>query len=257
MGHNLTELCASEDVDRGYFSHTDWLAHAMRYLRVKDHMVRAKTKTLLDVGCGKLQLQHFLYRNRMTPIDLCTAIDLRAQEKWLLDYAWRTPLHLVQMDIVQDDPTFGDSGPFKPFDLVTCLEMLEHIPRPMVPTLLQRLHDWTDRDGWCILSTPNRSPDDFSSVAENHVGPDGIIREWWFDDLALEITNAGFHVVTAAGTFMKTLRIPKNSIHQDALDIMHRRLPYAMYSVAAASLFPRESTNVIWALRRTDATTKA
>lgn len=58
---NLTELLAAESVDRGYATHNDWLAHCNRYAyawklltsKLKD------CKTLLDVGCGKLQLPYF------------------------------------------------------------------------------------------------------------------------------------------------------------------------------------------------------
>jgi hypothetical protein len=49
---------------------------------------------------------------------------------------------------------------------------------------------------------------------------------------------------------MKTRRAPKNTMHQPTLDLLRRHLPFALYSLATAAIFPEESTNIIWTLRK-------
>jgi len=249
-GSNLTELLAAESVDRGFMQHTDWMAHVSRYMMEMELVTRLKARTVLDVGCGALQLPYFFYRNRLPAIDAYWGLDLRAQDKWLAKYEWKTPATLVQLDLLQDDPTQLEGWPEGGFDLVSCTEVLEHVPKSEANILLAKLFYWTKTGGTCILSTPNRHPADFSSVADNHVGPDGVIREWWHEDLAHAIEANGFEIKERSGTFMKTKRIPKNSVHATTVDVLKRRLPYGLYSLVTAALFPAEATNIIWTLKK-------
>ena len=246
---NLTELEAAESVDRGFLRHTDWLAHTVRYQLVADFMVSHKTRTLLDVGCGHLQLPYFLYRNRMPAIDAYWGLDLRIKQAWANEYRWNTPATLVQMDVALDNPLDVEGWPGQ-FDLAVCTEVAEHLPKSAVPQLLGNLFRWIKPGGHLLFSTPNRHPKDFSSVADNHIGPDGVPREWWWEDLSRVIADTGFHIVDMTGTFMKTRRIPTNTSLDTAVDVLRRRLPYAVFSVAAAALFPTESTNIFWTLAK-------
>ena len=64
---NLTELNAAETVDSGFVSHNDWLSHVNRYAYVMKRLLKSDTSSLLDVGCGRMQLPYFLWKNRARP----------------------------------------------------------------------------------------------------------------------------------------------------------------------------------------------
>lgn len=208
---NLTELGASVRIDEGYMSHTDWIGHASRYgyaMKQLEHGELKNARTVLDVGCGTLQMPHFFYKNRFNPGPKVNyfGLDLRATQNWLPKGCfWKANISLVRTDVLVDDLTRVPSWPGQ-FDAVVCFEMLEHVPRAYAPKLIEKLFTWTKPGGVCLLSTPNAGVS--RSVSDNHVGADGV-REWTFDDKLAMARTAGFKVKGAYG-ILRDKQVPQS-----------------------------------------------
>ncbi|GAA4813549.1 ubiquinone biosynthesis O-methyltransferase [Marinicella pacifica] len=113
-------------------------------------MVEFKDKKVLDVGCGGGVLSEALAKlgAQVTGLDLA--------EKSLQT----AKLHLLESDLTvdyqqQDIATFSDENQ-EHYDVVCCLEMLEHVPDPkgIITACLKALKP----GGWLFLSTLNRTP---------------------------------------------------------------------------------------------------
>ncbi len=253
---NLTELGASMRIDEGYMSHTDWIGHASRYgyaMKQLEHGELKQARTVLDVGCGTLQMPHFFYKNRFNPGPKMTyfGLDLRATRSWLpTGCFWKSNISLVRTDALIDDLTKVPHWPGQ-FDLVVSFEMLEHVPRAQASKLVERLFGWTKPGGVCLLSTPNAGVS--KTVAENHVGPDGV-REWTFDDKLAMVRAAGFKVKAAYGTFCGVTRLPDEFRQRIETDPFLKKakeyLWSAMFTSLMAPAFPRQSNNALFHLVR-------
>lgn len=247
LDSNLTELnAATHYFERGYASHRDWLAHVSRFLTVAKY-VRRNEGTLLDVGCGKFSLPYTLNQARRQPAEYW-GLDLRAIPAWKDSIGWKPDTTLVKMDLILDDPTELPRWPEGGFDFVTCFEVLEHVQRRHAPTLIENLYKWTKPGGMVFFSTPNSgcSP----SVAENHIGLDGEIREWDYDDKLDMVKEAGFTVEQEIGTFIRVTQIPKEVLEESAIKAARACLNSEWFAVFAAAGLPRQSNNAMFILRK-------
>ena len=126
--------------------------HDINPLRVNyiSHHINLAQKRVLDIGCGGGILAEALAHHGAT----VTAID-KAEASLSV-----AKLHLLesQLDISYLDSTaeeFAETQPAQ-FDVVTCLEMLEHVPDPSsVVAACQRL---VKPGGLVFFSTINRNP---------------------------------------------------------------------------------------------------
>lgn len=129
-----------------------WTLHAINPLRmdfVRDH-AELNSKRVLDVGCGGGILTEALAREgaQATGIDLAagslTTARLHAQSEGLaIDY------RLIPVEeLAANEPAS--------FDVVTCMEMLEHVPDPAA--IVQACATLVKPGGWLFLSTLNRTP---------------------------------------------------------------------------------------------------
>jgi 2-polyprenyl-3-methyl-5-hydroxy-6-metoxy-1,4-benzoquinol methylase len=246
-GSNLTELSAAGSYfERGYATHRDWVAHMARFF-VVSRKTRLNKSTLLDVGCGKLGLPYTLNQARRQPA-VYWGLDLRANEAWGNALQWRPATRLVKLDLIDHDPTVLPEWPAEGFDAVTCFEVLEHVPRKHARLLMLKLFHWTKPGGLCMVSTPNYGTS--TSVAKNHIGPDGEIREWSYDKKLLLAKSVGFEIEDVFGTFIRLDQLPAgtldNPVIQAAKDFLHGD----WFSAFVASAFPRESNNAMMMLRR-------
>ncbi len=122
-------------------------------------------KTLLDIGCGGGLLTEALARRgaRVTGIDMAEAA---------LEVA-RLHLHESELDIdyrlatAEDFATEHAAG----FDVVTCLEMLEHVPDP--DSVIAAAARLLRPGGRLILATINRNPKAFALAI---VGAEYLLR---------------------------------------------------------------------------------
>ncbi len=255
---NLTELLAAESVDRGYATHNDWLAHCNRYAYTWKLLTSKlkECKTLLDVGCGKLQLPYFLWRNRLKPVDdfQYWGLELRATRTWLPgeEDGWKVPINLVKTDLLVDDLTTLEGWPGQ-FDLVVCFETFEHVPRAKGPEMMRKLFSWTKPGGTCLFSTPNAGVSD--STAENHMDKEtGESREWEYDAKIEVAEEAGFRIEDTFGTFCGTTHLPEEMqerIKTDPLLVKAKKfLSHAQFTTLVAPAFPEHSNNALFHLVR-------
>jgi len=111
-------------------------------------------KTVLDVGCGGGILTDSLARSgaNATGIDLSTKV-LRIAQLHALD---------AQTDNVQYREISAEAMALEQpagFDVVTCMEMLEHVPDPA--SVVQACATLVKPGGWVFFSTLNRNPMSF------------------------------------------------------------------------------------------------
>jgi 2-polyprenyl-6-hydroxyphenyl methylase/3-demethylubiquinone-9 3-methyltransferase len=134
------------------------LAYVTRHAALKDAEV-------LDVGCGGGLLSEAMAAAgaRVTGLELAPAV---------LDVA---RLHLLESGLSVDyiDEPVEQLARRQPgrFDVVTCMEMLEHVPEPA--SILQACAELLRPGGWLLLSTLNRTPKSFALAI---VGAEYVLR---------------------------------------------------------------------------------
>ena len=113
-----------------------------------------KGKQVLDVGCGGGILSDAMARvgAHVTGIDLATkslkVAQLHALETQTPNVSYR---EVSAEDLAAEKPAS--------FDVVTCMEMLEHVPDPA--SVVQACATLVKPGGWVFFSTLNRNPQSF------------------------------------------------------------------------------------------------
>ena len=218
--------------------HRDYAAHFFRW-GFAARFIKAGM-TVLDVGCGvDTPLPRVLSSSLSTVPKSYTGIDLNKcprkgalNAKWA-EYHWETSVfHHVMSSSVS-------------YDLVVCLEVIEHMTKKHGVELLKCLYDLVKPGGTVLLSTPVFD----GYKAANH------IHEWGIKELQTEIEQAGFTIVNRHGTFMNVREMDK-CIKHNMLDlewIMDKLKEYYSNDVLScflAPLFPDHSRNNIWILTK-------
>lgn len=259
---NLTELNATQAVDKGYMSHNDWLAHCTRYAYVQKWLLKQKDPvTILDVGCGDLQLPRYFWRNRTPVANIASywGLELRAKKAWMDSLGFKVPVNVIQLDLIRDNPRAindrledGQMEWPEQFDCVVCFETFEHVPRDCAPELMDSLFGWTKPGGKCFFSTPNAGVSD--STADNHKDADGQSREWTYGDKIDCATNAGFRVDDTFGTFCGTTRLPAEVQERFKTDPelakIKKYLHHAWFTCMMAAPYPEHSNNALFDMTR-------
>ena len=117
-------------------------------------MVALKDKHVLDVGCGGGILSDAMARvgAKVTGIDLATkslkVAQLHALEIQTPNVSYR---EVSAEALATEQPAC--------FDVVTCMEMLEHVPDPA--SVVQACATLVKPGGWVFFSTLNRNPQSF------------------------------------------------------------------------------------------------
>jgi 2-polyprenyl-6-hydroxyphenyl methylase/3-demethylubiquinone-9 3-methyltransferase len=127
--------------------------HAINPLRlgyVESHIGGFTDKKIIDVGCGGGILSESMAAKGadVTGIDLSEAALQVAK------------LHLFESDL-KVDYQFSSAEDWAEknttqYDVVTCLEMLEHVPDPL--SVIKACQALVKPDGWVFFSTINRNP---------------------------------------------------------------------------------------------------
>ena len=120
---------------------------------------------VLDVGCGGGILSESMARKggRVSGIDVAPRV---------LSIA-KLHLHESGLEVGYREITVEDQARETPeaFDVVTCMEMLEHVPDP--PSIIRSVHDLLKPGGQAFFSTLNRTP---LAFALGIVGAEHIAR---------------------------------------------------------------------------------
>lgn len=241
-GSNLTELNATDQLDAGFMSHNDWVAHGIRYGYVARTIQKEKPLTVLDVGCGRFPLLNYLWKNRSAEHFDYMGLDLRARKQWFEHLNWKKgDVFLTQMDLVLDEVELP------PAYLVVCTEVFEHVPASKQPLFMKRLYDWTLEGGTCIFSTPNAGVSD--STADNHKDEHGISREMSYKDKLNLAQSVGFKVKATYGTFIAKRRIPQSAWTADLVKA-DDYLPNAFFTCLVAAAYPAESNNSLFVMTK-------
>ncbi|HEY1057577.1 MAG TPA: bifunctional 2-polyprenyl-6-hydroxyphenol methylase/3-demethylubiquinol 3-O-methyltransferase UbiG [Limnobacter sp.] len=130
--------------------------HQINPLRLNwiDERAGLKGKTVLDVGCGGGILAESMARRgaNVLGIDLADkslkVAELHKLESGVQNLAYRA---VSAEQLAQEQPA--------QYDVVTCLEMLEHVPNPA--QTVQACADLCKPGGWLFFSTINRNPKSF------------------------------------------------------------------------------------------------
>lgn len=268
---NLTELRAASDAafgdpdpdsqTVGFVRHNDFFGHLLRYGYASNQLAKLKPLTILDVGCGDIQWPWYMHKNRYsTEVGAqYYGLELRATRDWLtatapnggLKHQFKCSMNLVRCDLVRDDLSAVPEWPGQ-FDMVVCYETFEHVPREHAPELMRRLFSWTKPGGTCLFSTPNAGVS--RSTAENHLGPDGVSREWTYDAKIALAREAGFAVHRTYGTFTGITYLPEEVQERVKTDpilkAMREFLDHSIFTAIIASPFPTHSNNSLFHLER-------
>ncbi len=215
--------------------HRDYLAHMLRWTHTMKHM---KNKyNVLDVGCADAPLAQVLYVNRFDTNYI--GVDIRMTE---LEKADKRELKkkpkLICMDITKDKMPVEDDWA----NIITCFEVVEHIPESNLDFVLGELQRCVKPDGVVLLSTPNY---DFKHQAGNH------IKEYTEPELRKYIEKY-FTVKKQYGTFasQKDIKPVLTEEEKKLWDKLKEYYDVNMFSVLFAPLYPSESRNILWVLEK-------
>lgn len=192
---------------------------------------------ILDVGCASAMLAQVLYVNKFNTDYV--GIDIRAN---MLEEANKRKLknkpRLIQMDICKDKIPLEDNWA----DILTCFEVVEHIPESSLDFVLSELYRCVKPDGKVLLSTPNY---DGKHQAANHP------KE--YTELELRKYLEKYFVIKKQfGTFasQKDIKPVLSSVERELWDKLREYYDVNMFSVLFAPNHPAESRNILWVLEK-------
>ncbi len=142
--------------------------HAINPLRlnwIKDLIGGLEGKSIIDVGCGGGILAESMAVGGAT----VTGIDLAEKSlKVAKLHGLESGVPVTYRNISAEDMALEHPGQF---DVVTCMEMLEHVPDP--GSIIRACSTMVKPGGWVFFSTLNRNPKSFLFAI---VGAEYILR---------------------------------------------------------------------------------
>ena len=174
----------------------NWLSKTMWsdvYDMIDTHL-EPRQRTVLDFGCGTGHFAKFLVDQGCNVAGIDSSEQARGYTR---DQAG--------ISVYRNIKEFGDSNPKTQFNVVTMLNVLEHVIDPEV--LLSEIKPMMSRDGLIIVRVPN----DFS-VLQAEVRRRLDIDPWWisypdhisyfgFESLSCLLENIGFKVIDKLSDF--------------------------------------------------------
>jgi len=170
--YNKTQLYIDKAEDRGIV-HRDYLAHCLRWTHILRHAKMGMK--ILDVGCGiNYPLAWMLYTNKFKP-DLYVGLDIRSDFEEP-EFNFKCELFPV-FDVTNSDHWLDFEKEYpESFNIITCLEVIEHMEKEDGLKLLENL-SLLPSSSTIFLSTPCYN----GSKAANH------IYEWEYVELREEL----------------------------------------------------------------------
>lgn len=221
----------------GRWVHRDYLAHCFRWGFARRYIKGGER--VLDVGCGPDQALAGILTYTASGIpEKLIAVDY-GKVKPALNAKWFELR--AEFDFTTRWKELEKEGPF---DVITCLEVIEHMQKTHGAKLLKGMHALLKPDtGRLILSTPVFDPK--VGMAMRHV------HEYLTDELANAITKAGFIIEQRFGTFQNALKIKQtNPEHRAVWEALKTYYSDDVLACFLAPLYPDLSRNNLWLLRK-------
>lgn len=220
----------------GHKVHRDYAAHFFRW-GFATRFING-TMNVLEIGCGADQpLAHLLsgqlggYPKKMVAVDI-DDVKVRYNFSWF-DLRPNFDFTSRHKELTKDGP----------FDVIVCLEVIEHMQKPSGRKLLKGALGLLAKNGRVLLSTPVFDPK--VGMAKNHIHEYGIL------ELQQEILKAGFTIERRFGTFQTALQAKKSEPNHRA--VWEELKDYYSNDVVAcflAPLYPDQARNNIWVLKK-------
>lgn len=146
---------------------------------------RLPHRRILELGCGMGWLSHELSRfGQVTAVDLSPEAVNIAQAKY-------PAVHFHAANFLED-PTLTQT-----YDMVVASEVLEHLTRNDQVRFVRLAHERLERDGYLLLTTPNRPVVARFSIAPQDLQP---IESWLTIDELRHMLQPLFRIVTLKTT---------------------------------------------------------
>lgn len=248
--YNKTQLTPQGEFDKHIY-HRDQFAHFLRWSYVLN--LSERFMNILDFGCGTAELCEVFYRNRKRPLNYI-GIDVRdsvIKKNLEKEYPFNTdfvchdltvPLKVM---VPLTDASLLAVETKMPWDIITCFEVIEHIPKDKQHLLLQNLRDNASEDTIILISTPNY--DEHKGAANNHIVNQEIC-ERTYDEMIKMLDDNGLHLVKAYGTFADVKIIENNLSSSDKMAFYKLKEYHDVnvLSVMFAPLIPQHARNVLY-----------
>lgn len=229
---SLREAHHGKTVHRDYLAHACRWSFALKYVKTGDIVV--------DLGCGPdgafekvlVNFPHPPIPKQLTAIDV-DKFPIPVDRPWI---DWK----------LGEDALSYLPADFGPVDLLVCFEVLEHMSESHARRMLMWIHEVLAPNGLAMVSTPVY---DKVHQAKNH------LKEWQVDELWDAMESAGLYVEKRFGTFMNVHQVPELLTAQwpGGADVFAELSEYysnETMAVLFAPLFPDESRNNVWKIRR-------
>ena len=237
---NLTHLSPAKEVARLRFVHRDFVSTCFRYVFAANYIFkhyRKDTCNVLDVGIAPDWNQLMaIHSNGVHPAKY-VGVDARDCSRTILKVPFNASFQ--QMNIVDGLPSNDPNG----WQVVICMEVIEHLSKDNGIKLLANLHSVMDENSILLFSTP--CYDEEAGQATNH------IHEWKYLQLKEELEKT-FEIVDHFGVFASQ-KDYKPFMSETELAIFNRLKEYynsAMISCIFAPLYPDKARNCLWILKK-------
>jgi 2-polyprenyl-3-methyl-5-hydroxy-6-metoxy-1,4-benzoquinol methylase len=231
----------------GRYVHRDYAAHWFRWQHAL-RFIKAGMR-VLDIGCGPDQMMtRVLCASQSHVPALYVGVDMNKLEKKTA-IAWTTIIDEFDFtkrwrELFKID-TAKEWGKDFAFDVITCFEVLEHMPKAQGAKLLKGIRECLAPGGTALMSTPVYNE---KHMAANH------LHEYRFEELKEDIDKAGLVVDRVVGTFATHQAMMKNmsNEHRDLVNLLHETwFSHEVLACFLAPLYPEHSSNCCWILSRT------
>lgn len=216
----------------GKYVHRDYAAHFFRWGFIK--RFTSPSSIILDVGCGQDKpVLGVLTASKAFVPKLYVGVDLNKLSKvGIRQWAqWHSEFNFIEQyqELIKL---------YKEFNVVICLEVIEHMAMKNGLCLLRGLFECCAQDGLVILSTPVFN----GKAARNHV------HEWTIFELQKALIETGFMIIARFGTFANKhdLRPVLTSSEQIVYKALSQYYDNDVLACFLAPLHPDQSRNNVW-----------
>lgn len=248
--YNTTDLSPDTAFDRHVF-HRDQFAHYLRWTHIlKEAKIGEK---VVDFGCGSGNLAEVLYRNKFKQ---ASYVGLDIRDKTVAAAAAKFS-KVEWIDFKAADLCLNDF-PYHELqgDKVCSFEVLEHVGKQNANIFMENFKACGNENALYYISTPNFDPQ--VGAAGNHTYDSGdgrgvAVQEFSHEELQ-ELFEEHFEVVRKFGTFasIRDYKPLMNDWQKEMFQALSAYYDSNLLSNMMAPLFPENSRNTLWVLKRKD-----